>query len=75
MTPKEKAEELVNKFKKEFNWVVSDYDIDLYRDIRQCVIIAVDEAKKCTKYENQKFENDRFSEDYWNLVEQEINKL
>ena len=43
MTPKEKAKELVDKFRKEFNWVERDFPIDLYRDARQCALIAVDE--------------------------------
>ena len=43
MTPKEKAKELFDRFRKEFNWVECDYPIDLYRDIMQCALIAVDE--------------------------------
>jgi predicted transcriptional regulator len=41
--PKDYAKELVDKFRKEFDWVESQYAIDLYRDTRQCAIIAVDE--------------------------------
>ena len=71
MSPKEKAIDLFNTF---------HYDKILYHELaiphsRQCALIAANEAKKCTKYEKQTFENDRFSEDYWTLVEQEINKL
>lgn len=71
MSPKEKAIELFNTF---------HYDKLLYHELgirhsRQCALIAVSEIKKCTKYEKQMFENDRFSEDYWNLVQQEINKI
>ena len=43
MKAKEKAKELVDKFRKEFDWVESDYAIDLYRDVRQCALICVDE--------------------------------
>jgi hypothetical protein len=43
MTPKEKAEELVDKFRNELKWVELDYPIDLYRDTKQCALIAVDE--------------------------------
>lgn len=64
--PKEKASFIVLKYMSK---VVS---MEL---AKECALIAVDEAKKCTKYEKQMFEDDRFSEDYWNLVEQEINKL
>ena len=65
-TPQEKAIELVDKFKLLLNCT--------FTASLQCAIIAANEAKKCTKYENQKFENDRFSEDYWELVEQKLNK-
>jgi hypothetical protein len=51
MTPKEKAEELVNKFRKEFDWVESQYAIDLYRDTRQCALIAVDEILDAIRVE------------------------
>ena len=43
MTPKEKARELYEKFKYEYNWVEKDYNIDLYRDAKQSSLIAVDE--------------------------------
>jgi hypothetical protein len=44
-TPKEKANELVDKFRNEFKWVEKDHHVDLYRDARQCALIAVDEIK------------------------------
>lgn len=43
MTPKEKAKELVDKFRNEFTLVKKDYNVDLYRDAKQCALIAVDE--------------------------------
>ena len=70
MTPKEKAKELVEIFRLK----VLDYDgngINGFK-AKQCALIAVDEIAKCTKYEKQKFDNDRFSEDYWQEVKQEI---
>jgi hypothetical protein len=63
MTPKEKAEELVNKY------------MCYAQNLKECALIAVDEIAKCTKYENQKFNNDRFSEDYWQQVKQEIENI
>jgi hypothetical protein len=69
MTPREKAEELVGKY-----MFLLNVDLPIPKT-KYCAIIAANEAKKCTKYEKQKFENDRFSEDYWKLVEQEINEL
>jgi hypothetical protein len=71
MTPNEKAIELVEKYGIWcWNNGVCDYEL-----AKQCALIAVDEIAKCTKYEKQKFENDRFSEDYWQEVKQEIEKL
>jgi hypothetical protein len=78
MTPKEKAKELVDRFRKEFNWVESDYDIDLYRDTRQCAIIAVDEICKLRLNIGQHRETDEDKENYysyWEQVKTEINKL
>jgi hypothetical protein len=46
MTPKEKAKELVEKINNELNWIEIDYQIDLYRDVKQCALIAVDEIIK-----------------------------
>jgi flavodoxin len=43
MTPQEKAKELVEKINNELNWIEIDYQIDLYRDVKQCALIAVDE--------------------------------
>jgi hypothetical protein len=67
MTPKEKAEELFNKFRKQFDWVESDYPIDLYRDTRQCALIAVQQILEIifSDYDWQ----------YWNEVKQELEKL
>ena len=70
MTPQEKAKELVDKFRNEFNWVEKDHDVDLYRDTKQCALIAVDEILKITWV-------DKFLsvEDYWQQVKHEIEKL
>ena len=79
MTPKEKAKELFDKFYQPIFDI--DFGINILHDekryevAKQCALIAVDEIAKCTKYENQKFDNDRFSEDYWKEVKQEIEKL
>jgi hypothetical protein len=71
MTPKEKAIELVWKYLPILEgWKNEDSNLS-----KQCAIIAVDEIAKCTKYENQKFNNDRFSEDYWQQVKQEIENI
>jgi hypothetical protein len=79
MIPKEKAIELVDRFIDYVNcWDDETADpnyTQAYNYAKQCALIAVDEIAKCTKYENQKFDNDRFSEDYWQQVKQEIEKL
>ena len=43
LTPKEKAKQLVDKFRNEFKWVEIDHNVDLYRDTRQCALILVNE--------------------------------
>lgn len=42
LTPKETAKQLLDKFRNEFKWVEIDHNVDLYRDIRQCTLIAVE---------------------------------
>jgi hypothetical protein len=76
MTPKNKAKELVDKFKYNTRaWNETNGWKDCFYNAKQCALISVDEIAKCTKYENKKFDNDRFSEDYWKEVKQEIEKL
>jgi hypothetical protein len=61
MTPKEKAEELVNKYSIWcWNEVVCDYEI-----AKQCALIAVDEI----------IDKDGYNNDYWKEVKQELEKL
>jgi hypothetical protein len=73
MTPREKAQELIRKYTELlYNNILT---FRQYNDCKECALIAVDEIAKCTKYEKQQFENDRFSEDYWNEVQKEIEKL
>jgi hypothetical protein len=71
LPPQEKAKELINKMYK-INEI--GFGSIEFTEAKEGALIAANEAKKCTKYEKQLFENDRFSEDYWKLVEQEINK-
>ena len=70
MTPKEKAIELFDKFNKP-----DTTHYPYVHNAQQCALIAVDEIAKCTKHEKQEFENDRFSEHYWDEVKQEIEAL
>jgi hypothetical protein len=90
MTPKEKAKELVYKYRYLVTiWdCYNDCDIkikDRLPDMKQCALIAVDELIK-TEYETVKkllevieSKNIRlvmsFNKDYWQEVKQEIEKL
>jgi hypothetical protein len=74
MTPQEKAEELFNKYATYVVMWAGDINTT-HQNCKQCALIAVDEIAKCTKYEKQKFDNDRFSEDYWQEVKTEIEKI
>ena len=70
MTPKEKAEELVNNFT--FRCEECDYDWNA----KQCALIAVDEMIEEIKlllFINYTLLNDRLT--YWQQVKQEIEKL
>ena len=66
MTPKEKAVELVDKFR------LSKAITESYA--KQCALIAVDEIIKSNPYEVSKTDMDSTIE-YWQEVKQEIEKL
>jgi hypothetical protein len=75
MTPKEKAEELVEKINNELKWIEIDYQIDLYRDVKQCALIAVDEILNNWKDEASiQFPYGKVIT-YWNIVKEEIEEL
>ena len=64
MTPKEKAEELVETFSNN----VGGDGYDLFHRTKQCALIAVETHLEQTCYEWQ-------DERYWQEVKQEIEKL
>ena len=68
MTPKEKAEELVNRFENETHSLVKD------EDAKQCALIAVDELIKEELLWLQEVGGNE-SESEWIKVKQEINNL
>jgi hypothetical protein len=70
MKPKEKAIELVEKINNELNWIEIDYQIDLYRDVKQCALIAVDEILEIT---SESYDIDHIN--WWQEVKTEIEKL
>ena len=67
MTAKEKANELVNKFRiHQPVWEVKD-------DAKKCALIAVDEIINSVVITNLTIAQNQF--DYWEEVKQEIEKL
>ena len=66
MTPKEKAQELVNKMRKYAQ--CEHYDSE--DEIKQCALIAVDEI--ITAIDNLQYER---KTDFWQEVQTEIEKL
>jgi len=77
MTPKEKAEELVHKFKKYSYYPKTNNDMlfvnELHNPAQQCALIAADEILDLidTIYDYDREELDP----YWKQVKQEIEKL
>ena len=68
MTPKEKAIELVEKYRIEM------YDMDNLYAAKQCAIIAVDELIKDNSY-NEEIVNGGLNKLFWQEVKFEIEKL
>jgi hypothetical protein len=67
MTPKEKAKELLVGIYR-FTNLTPD-------ECKKSAIFSINEIAKCTKHFSKQFENDRFSEEYWDEVKIEILKL
>jgi hypothetical protein len=72
MTPKEKAQELLDKY-----WIYLRagllYDEEAKDDAKHCALIAVDEIMKAVGWKKMKLWVDR--DNYWEEVKQEIEKL
>jgi hypothetical protein len=66
MTPKEKAEQLINAFIPHVRWKMGQEDV--IRRAKECALIAVDEIIKEIKF-------DIYLTEYWKEVKQEIEKL
>ena len=81
MTPKEKAEELVDKYYNilPFDKYVITKDEDLsweyndWEEAKKCALIAVDEILNTIEYSSQADELSKVN--YWQEVKQEIEKL
>lgn len=75
MTPKEKAEELVNKF---YNYVFNpeSHKDDNLKWSKECALIAVDEIiSLMIKFHNRHIEDNSNEIIFWEEVKQEIEKL
>ena len=73
MTPKEKAEELVDTFRMN----VLDYEGCGINDhkAKQCALIAVDEITQAIDFDWMEVQNLEREHAYWNKVKEEIEKL
>lgn len=69
MTPKEKAQDLYNKF--EFVYI---QNYTSKHEVKQCALIAVDEIIQ-DEMDNYFYLGDANSIDYWQEVKEEINKI
>lgn len=66
MTPKEKANQLFNRYQNE---------VGMFRfDAKNCALIAVDEIINCDSFFKTLEDTKEFTK-YWYEVQQEINKL
>lgn len=79
MTPKEKAEQLVDRFMAIKSMKLSDYSLIYYPFAKQCALIAVDEIFEFMKMDDEYTEtvsnaNSKWV-DYWLEIKQEIEKL
>ena len=74
MTPKEKAEELVDKmyFSRRYNEIENYIAAKEWEHAKQCALIAVDELIK--SWDKDLYENCGASE-YWQEVKEELLKL
>lgn len=72
MTPKEKANELANKFVFKSVFDMTNEELkEARKTAKQCALIAVDEILKTIMFEPEAYEDRVF----WNNVKQEIEKL
>lgn len=71
MTPKEKAEELVNRYINLNKVKLSDYSVIYTPTAKQCALIAVDLT---IEVETNIFKG-KVNKSYWQEVKQEIEKL
>ena len=83
MTPKEKAEELIDKCYQLFPLKMDvitirgnlTWEYDNWKQAKQCALIAVDEIINAKPCKILKISGVRYNDKYWQEVKQEIEKL
>jgi hypothetical protein len=71
MTPKEKAEELINKFQQDVQIIEEDNDSERFY-AKQCALIAVDEIESLLHFYVVGHHEEK---EYWQEVRKEIEAL
>ncbi len=74
MTPKEKAEELVEMFMNIKKQKLADYSIIYHPTAKRCALIVIDEIINCDSFFKTLEDTKAFTK-YWYEVQQEIEKL
>jgi hypothetical protein len=72
MTPKEKAEQLINAFVPQVRWKMGQEDV--LKRAKECALVAVDEIKEQLLH-NLSNDISAIHAIYWEKVKQEIKKL
>ena len=72
MTPKEKAQELIDKMKRPLN---DDYVVDYNPYYKECALIAVDEILDLKHIVTLRRNIHEMELEFWDEVKQEIEKL
>ena len=74
MTPKEKAGELIDKFKLKHKFFTNSF---IKTTAKQCALIAVDEILNGYEFDSLEIQHKRIMDNinYWDKVKQEIENL
>jgi hypothetical protein len=73
MTPKEKANELIDKY---FNEIISFLSGEMkHRNAKKCALIAVEEIEKAIDFDWIEIQNLESEHRYWEQVKEELKKL
>lgn len=76
MTPKEKAQELVQKYYNRFEHTISDEYAEVeYEVCKQCALIALDEILNLSKIASLRRDEVYMELEYWQEIKQEIDNL